>query len=87
MLIAFTTHAKLIHKTFTDNQEFGFGCNIHNTYSILLSIVRTFLHWKWCWNIPCALYMEGSWERVRVEVSFYDNKRAMIISFEIILEK
>jgi len=33
-------------------------------YHILLSIVRTFLHWKWCWNIPCTLYMEGSWERV-----------------------
>ncbi len=23
-----------------------------------------FLNWKWCWNIPCTLYMEGSWERV-----------------------
>jgi len=23
-----------------------------------------FLHWKWCWNIPCTLYMEGSRERV-----------------------
>ncbi len=33
-------------------------------YRILSSIVHTFLHWKWCWNIPCALYMEGSWERV-----------------------
>jgi hypothetical protein len=33
-------------------------------YHILLSIVHTSLHWKWCWNIPCTLYMEGSWERV-----------------------
>ncbi len=33
-------------------------------YHILSSIVRTFLHWKWCWNIPCTLYMEGSRERV-----------------------
>ncbi len=33
-------------------------------FCILLSIVHTFLHWKWCWNISCALYMEGSWERV-----------------------
>ncbi len=33
-------------------------------YRILSSIVRTFLHWKWCWNIPCTLYTEGSWQRV-----------------------
>ncbi len=33
-------------------------------YQIWSSTVCTFLHWKWCWNIPCALYMEGSWERV-----------------------
>jgi len=33
-------------------------------YHILLSIMCTFLHWKWCWNIPWALYTEGSWERV-----------------------
>jgi hypothetical protein len=38
--------------------------NNHNYYRILLSIVRTFLHWKLCWKIPCALYMEGSWERL-----------------------
>ncbi len=34
------------------------------TYCILSSIVHTFLHWKWCRNIPSTLYMEGSWERV-----------------------
>jgi hypothetical protein len=34
-------------------------------YFILSSIVCTFLHLKWCWNIPCTLYMEGSWERVQ----------------------
>ncbi len=33
-------------------------------YCLLLSMVCTFLHWKRCWNIPCALYTEGSWERV-----------------------
>jgi hypothetical protein len=33
------------------------------SYRILSSVVRTFLHWKWCWNIPCALYIEGSYER------------------------
>ncbi len=37
---------------------------VYDEYLILLSIVCTFLHWKWCWNIPCALYMEGSWEGV-----------------------
>jgi len=37
---------------------------IRGLYHILLSKVHTFLHGKWCWNIPCALYMEGSWERV-----------------------
>jgi len=40
------------------------------TYRTLLSIVCTFLHWKWCWNIPCTLYMEGSWGRVYD--GFYD---------------
>jgi len=33
------------------------------TYHILSSIVCTFMYWKWCWNISCELYMEGSWER------------------------
>ncbi len=54
------------------------------TINILSSIVHTFLHWKWCWNIPCALYMEGSWERVKM--AFMMNKLAMIIFCEIILE-
>ncbi len=58
---------------------------IPGTYCILSSIVHTFLHWKWCWNIPCALYMEGSWERFFI--AFMMNKLAFIISFEIILEK
>jgi hypothetical protein len=43
---------------------------IPSNYRILSSIVHTFLHWKGCWNIPCALYMEGSWERFYY--SFYD---------------
>jgi hypothetical protein len=42
-----------------------------------------FLQWKWCWNIPCALYIEGSWERVLK--GFY-NELARIISCEIILK-
>jgi len=25
---------------------------VYEIYHILSSIVRTFLHWKWCWNIP-----------------------------------
>jgi hypothetical protein len=31
-------------------------------YRILSSIVCTFLHWKWCQHIPCALYI-GWWLR------------------------
>jgi len=41
-----------------------FSLVLWTKYRILLSIVHTFLHWKWCWNILCALYMECSWERV-----------------------
>ncbi len=45
-------------------QSLKFQLDCKNFISrILLSIVRTFLHWKWCWNILCAWYMEGSWER------------------------
>jgi len=43
------------------------GAELNDTqrtmYHIFLSIVRTFLHWKWYWNIPCA-YIKGSWDRV-----------------------
>ncbi len=39
-------------------------------FNTVYLIKDTFLHWKWCWNIPCTLYMEGNWERVLD--SFYD---------------
>ncbi len=56
------------------------------TYGILLSIVCPFLQGKWCWNISCALYMGGSWERV-IKMASMMNKLGMIHSCEIILEK
>ena len=39
----------------------------------------TFLHWKWCWNIPCALYMEGSLERVEDGFLRWINLRQLIL--------
>jgi hypothetical protein len=48
-------------------------------YHILLSIVHTFLHWKWCWNIPCTLYMEGSWERVIIWLLWWLNLQWLIL--------
>ena len=62
------------------------------TYHILSSIVHTFLHWKWCWNIPCALYMRKctgftGYTEKGFTIAFMMNKLAMIISFEIILKK
>ncbi len=56
-----------------------------SSYRILLSILHTFLHWTWCWNIPCTLYMEGTWEGFKM--AFMMNKDAMINSCKIILEK
>ncbi len=41
-----------------------FLLNLFVNYCILSSIVQTFIHWKWCWNIPFALSMESTWERV-----------------------
>ncbi len=49
---------------FVTDRNLSLDPNFAVTYFILLSIVCTFLHWKWCWNIPYALYMEGSCERV-----------------------
>jgi len=52
-------------------------------YCILLSIVCTILHWKWCWNIPCT------WKVAEkgFNMAFMMNKLAIINSCEIILEK
>jgi len=66
--------------------ELNFWKDFNETYRILSSIVCTFLHWKWCWNIPCALSMECSWQRV-YDAFMMNNKLAMINSCEIILEK
>ncbi len=51
-------------------------------YHILLSILHTFLHCKWCWNISCMLYMDKGFK-----MAFMMNKHAMNNSCEIILEK
>ncbi len=41
----------------------GLHADTSSDYCFLSSIAHTFLHWKWCRNIPCALCVEGSWER------------------------
>jgi len=63
-------HAKSLWKSTFFNLSFSPWRAWLKRYRILSSIVRIFIHWKWSWNIPCALYMEGSWERVYD--GFYD---------------
>ncbi len=46
-------------------------------YCILSSIVRTFLHWKWCWNIP--LHYTWKVAEKRFKMAFMMNKLAMIL--------
>jgi len=48
-------------------------------YHILLSIMGTFLHWKWSWNIPCTLYLEGSWGRVKLSLLWLINLQWLIL--------
>ncbi len=52
---------------------------------ILSSIVHTFLHWKWCWNIPA--HYTWKVDEKGFKTAFMMDKLAMINYFEVILEK
>ncbi len=60
--------------------------NFVYVYHILSSIMCTFIHWKWCWNIPCALYMEGSWERVLRWLLWWINLQLLLILVKLLLK-
>jgi hypothetical protein len=66
-------------------QSWGNYLSLHKHFHIFSSIVHTFLHWKWGWNIPCAYKWKVAEKGFKI--NFMMNKLVMIISFEIILEK
>jgi len=57
-----THHKDIQHKGLIFETQHNYQITWLVPYFIKYSL--HFLHWKWWWNIPCALYTEGSWERV-----------------------